>query len=59
MLDLEDEVIGCLILHPENIGKLVIPDDCFKNQDNRQKFNRARLRRLYKRLSKTARKRGL
>ena len=35
MLDLEDEVIGCLILHPENIGKLVIPDDCFKNQDNR------------------------
>lgn len=35
MLDLEDEVIGCLILHPENIAKLVIPDDCFKNQENR------------------------
>ena len=35
MLDLEDEVIGCLILHPEDIAKLVIPDDCFKNQENR------------------------
>lgn len=35
MLDLEEEVIGCLILHPENIAKLVIPDECFKNNENR------------------------
>ena len=35
MLDLEEEVIGCLILHPENIAKLVIPDECFKNIENR------------------------
>lgn len=35
MLDLEEEVIGCLILHPENIAKLIIPDECFKNIENR------------------------
>lgn len=35
MLDLEEEVIGCLILDPENIAKLVIPDECFKNNENR------------------------
>lgn len=35
MLDLEEEVLGCLILHPENIAKLVIPDECFKNTENR------------------------
>ncbi len=35
MYDLEEEVIGCLLVHPENISKLVISDECFKNNENR------------------------
>lgn len=35
MHDLEEEVIGCLLVHPENISKLVISDECFKNNENR------------------------
>ena len=35
MYDLEEEIIGCLLVHPENISRLVISDECFKNNENR------------------------
>ena len=35
MLDLEEEVIGCLILHPINLDKLVLSEDCFKDNENK------------------------
>ena len=34
-LGLEEELIGCLILKPENIAKLVIPEECFQNNENK------------------------
>lgn len=34
MLDLEEEFIGCLILNPDNIAKLVLPDECFQKNEN-------------------------